>query len=316
MVGAGAPRGPSRHGRRLAARHPYRPRRRGRAPPAPAGRLLQVVLEPHHPGPGPGGPRREVVRDVHRDRFPQESRAEAAGCHPAPRFSRHRKPCRGVHLRAAPRAAAEVRQPQCREDPRLEAGALHGELRELEGMPAPGRPADGDGGAGPPGDDRPGGARVPVQGCHGRYHWIHDEGRLIAGEDGRREVVGAWWDVTEAKAAQDELRRLAAAIEQAAEMVVITDAQAEILYANPAFEKITGYRQPEVLGKNPRILKSGEHDRLFYQQIWRRCPPANPGRGASSTGRRTAACTPRRRRSRRCSAPPATSSTTWPSSAT
>ena len=104
--------------------------------------------------------------------------------------------------------------------------------------------------------------------CRGRYHWIHDEGRLIAGEDGRPEVVGAWWDVTEAKAAQDELRRLAAAIEQAAEMVVVTDAQAEILYANPAFEKITGYRQSEVLGKNPRILKSGEHDRGFYQQLW------------------------------------------------
>ena len=102
----------------------------------------------------------------------------------------------------------------------------------------------------------------------GRYHWIHDEGRLIAGEDGRPEVVGAWWDVTEAKAAQDELRRLAAAIEQAAKMVVVTDAQAEILYANPAFEKITGYRQSEVLGRNPRILKSGEHDRGFYQQLW------------------------------------------------
>ena len=102
----------------------------------------------------------------------------------------------------------------------------------------------------------------------GRYHWIHDEQRVVVREDGRKEMIGAWWDVTDTKAAQEELRRLAAAIEQAAEMVVITDEKAEIVYANPAFEKITGYRQLEVLGKNPRILKSGEHDHAFYRRMW------------------------------------------------
>jgi PAS domain S-box-containing protein len=102
----------------------------------------------------------------------------------------------------------------------------------------------------------------------GKFHWIHDEQRLIVRDDGRKEVIGAWWDVTDTKAAQEELRRLAAAIEQAAEMVVITDERAEIVYANPAFEKITGYGQREVLGKNPRILKSGEHGHEFYQEMW------------------------------------------------
>jgi PAS domain S-box-containing protein len=115
--------------------------------------------------------------------------------------------------------------------------------------------------------------------AQGRYHWIHDEERLIVSANGRQEVVGAWWDVTEARAAQEELRRLAAAIEQAAEMVVITNARAEILYANPAFEKITGYRQDEVLGKNPRILKSGEHDHVFYQKMWASLSAGKPWQG-------------------------------------
>ncbi|MGE5258093.1 MAG: PAS domain S-box protein [Hyphomicrobiales bacterium] len=101
-----------------------------------------------------------------------------------------------------------------------------------------------------------------------RYHWIHDEQRIIVRDDGRKEVIGAWWDVTDTKRAQEQLRRLAAAIEQAAEVVVITDEKAEILYANPAFETITGYSQKEVLGKNPRILKSGEHSHKFYQDMW------------------------------------------------
>jgi len=113
----------------------------------------------------------------------------------------------------------------------------------------------------------------------GRFRWIHDESRLVAGDAGAPEVVGAWWDVTETRAVQEELRRLAAAIEQAAEMVVITDAKADILYANPAFEKITGYRLPEVLGRNPRILKSGEHDHGFYQRLWAQLSAGTPWQG-------------------------------------
>jgi PAS domain S-box-containing protein len=65
-----------------------------------------------------------------------------------------------------------------------------------------------------------------------------------------------------------QLRRLDRAIEQAAEAVVITDPQGEIEYVNPAFERITGYSRDEALGQNPRILKSGKHDRAFYRQMW------------------------------------------------
>ena len=86
--------------------------------------------------------------------------------------------------------------------------------------------------------------------------------------NGMRALISVGRDITERKRSEAELRRLATAIEQAAEMVIITDKRAEIVYANPAFEKITGYSQMEVLGKNPQILKSGEHDHGFYQNMW------------------------------------------------
>jgi PAS domain S-box-containing protein len=63
-------------------------------------------------------------------------------------------------------------------------------------------------------------------------------------------------------------RQLAAAIEQSAESVIITDADANIVYVNPAFEAITGYSRAEALGQNPRFLHSGRQDAEFYRQMW------------------------------------------------
>lgn len=60
-----------------------------------------------------------------------------------------------------------------------------------------------------------------------------------------------------------------AAFESAGEAIVITDLAGNIQYANPAFEKISGYRRDEVIGQNPRILKSGQHPASFYQRLWR-----------------------------------------------
>jgi PAS domain S-box-containing protein len=75
-------------------------------------------------------------------------------------------------------------------------------------------------------------------------------------------------DATERRAAQALFDRLWAAIEQSSEAVVITDAEACIEYVNPAFERITGYARDEVLGQNPRILKSGTHPEAFYDSMW------------------------------------------------
>jgi PAS domain S-box-containing protein len=63
-------------------------------------------------------------------------------------------------------------------------------------------------------------------------------------------------------------QRLFTAIEQIVESVIITDTKGTILYVNPAFERVSGYSQAEVIGQNPRILKSGEQDATFYEELW------------------------------------------------
>lgn len=68
--------------------------------------------------------------------------------------------------------------------------------------------------------------------------------------------------------AEDTLRRLYRAIEQSADMVLITDGCGVIEYVNPAFEEATGYARAEVIGQTPRILKSGEQSPAMYRELW------------------------------------------------
>lgn len=75
-------------------------------------------------------------------------------------------------------------------------------------------------------------------------------------------------DCTERKKGEAELRRLAAAVEETADSVVITDKKGNIQYVNPAFERVTGYTKEEALNQNPRILKSGKTDTAVYAELW------------------------------------------------
>lgn len=74
-------------------------------------------------------------------------------------------------------------------------------------------------------------------------------------------------------------RLLATAVEQAAESVIITDVFGNIQYVNPAFEDISGYSYTEMLGKNPRILQSGETPNYQYKIMWDEISSGNVWRG-------------------------------------
>ncbi|MCG8477598.1 MAG: PAS domain S-box protein, partial [Spirochaetales bacterium] len=81
--------------------------------------------------------------------------------------------------------------------------------------------------------------------------------------------IGIVKDITLQKQRENELRLYQKVFENAVEGIVITDPQGTIRSANPAFARITGYREEDVLGKNPRTLKSDRHDPSFYADMWR-----------------------------------------------
>ncbi len=102
----------------------------------------------------------------------------------------------------------------------------------------------------------------------GRVRWVELTGVRVDWE-GRPATLNFLADMTERRHVEEQARRLAAAVEQAAEVVMITDTAGAIVYANPAFERVTGYTREEALGLNPRVLQSGKHSREFYADLWR-----------------------------------------------
>ncbi len=87
-------------------------------------------------------------------------------------------------------------------------------------------------------------------------------------QTGELAIMGMMTDLSDQKKAEAESARLIAAIEHAAEAVVIVDTAGIIQYVNPAFTDTTGYSREEAVGANPRILKSGRQDDAFYHQMW------------------------------------------------
>lgn len=105
-------------------------------------------------------------------------------------------------------------------------------------------------------------------------------------------TIAFFWQFAERRAVeqarQDEQRREnATAFAAMAEGAIITDARGNILWVNDAFCRIYGYERDEVIGRNPRILKSGRHDETFYREFWRALTQDGHWRGELWNRRKT-----------------------------
>ncbi|MGD0017505.1 MAG: PAS domain S-box protein, partial [Verrucomicrobiia bacterium] len=86
--------------------------------------------------------------------------------------------------------------------------------------------------------------------------------------DGQKFLQDIVRDITARKQAEAQLHLQTTALESAANGIVITNRDGEIQWANSAFSTLTGYSIAEVIGKNPRFLKSGKQDTASYKNLW------------------------------------------------
>lgn len=97
--------------------------------------------------------------------------------------------------------------------------------------------------------------------------------------NGKLVLFTTWQDITDSRKAEDQLRKLSQAIEQNPISIVITNLDGNIEYANPAACRTTGYSLDELIGKNPRVLKSGATKSNEYENLWKNISTGNEWRG-------------------------------------
>ncbi|RXE97265.1 EAL domain-containing protein [Pseudoalteromonas sp. PS5] len=103
----------------------------------------------------------------------------------------------------------------------------------------------------------------------GDYYWEYASISPIKNQQGEIiNFIAIKEDITAQKSASAQLKTAAAVFNATQEGIMTTNAKLEITAVNPAFTKITGYEEHEVLGQRPNILSSGKHDRHFYDQMW------------------------------------------------
>jgi len=110
----------------------------------------------------------------------------------------------------------------------------------------------------------------------GTSRWIEWHGRVQSGTSGAQAGHGYIADVSEFVTTQMERERRstererlwASVMKQSDEGIMICDPQQRIVTVNAAFERVTGFKAAEVIGRTPRVLHSGRQDRTFYQKMW------------------------------------------------
>jgi PAS domain S-box-containing protein len=86
--------------------------------------------------------------------------------------------------------------------------------------------------------------------------------------EGEKVLFTTWRDITEQRKAEEKLRKIMQAVEQSPVSIVIADLDGNIEYVNPKACETTGYTEEELIGNNPRVLKSGETQKADYKELW------------------------------------------------
>ena len=110
------------------------------------------------------------------------------------------------------------------------------------------------------------------------FEWIHtkfDGSEFIAQinlsvieQSGEKIILSMWQDISSRRINEEALRKLSLAVEQSPVSIVITNLSGNIEYANPMVSKTTGFSLEELIGRNPRVLKSGETSPEEYKRLW------------------------------------------------
>jgi len=104
----------------------------------------------------------------------------------------------------------------------------------------------------------------------GKERWVHGIAEIeIDSNNQPIKLTGTITDITDRKQAEEKLRKLSTAVEQSSASIVITDIKGDIEYINPKFTETSGYSYQEVIGLNPRILKSGVTTDEEYLTLWK-----------------------------------------------
>lgn len=104
----------------------------------------------------------------------------------------------------------------------------------------------------------------------GRWLWVEGRGKAIRRDEfGKLAVsLGSICDISRRKAAEADHQLFGTVFQGIRDGICITDDQCNVLLVNEAFTQVTGYAAADVLGSNPKLLKSGLHTPAFYQDMW------------------------------------------------
>jgi len=97
---------------------------------------------------------------------------------------------------------------------------------------------------------------------------VEIETQIVTYNNAPAYVIGIS-DISNRKRIEEEIVKLSIALDQSANEIIITRKEGDIEYVNRSFTNITGYLPSEVIGKNPRILKSGTQSQEFYRDLWK-----------------------------------------------